>query len=69
MAYDQVKADALNDLEAAEARVRQLQAVLREIARMPTVQRNPDGVDQAAATMQMLARTALEGPYGEPDHA
>jgi hypothetical protein len=32
---------------------------LEEIANMPTVQRNPDGDDQAAATMQFIAREAL----------
>jgi hypothetical protein len=34
-------------------------AALREIAERPTVERNPDGVDQAAATMQLIAREAI----------
>jgi hypothetical protein len=33
---------------------------LREIATRPVVERNPDGDDQAAHTMQMIAREALE---------
>lgn len=33
---------------------------LREIAARPTVERNPDGDDQAAHTMQLIAREALE---------
>jgi len=32
---------------------------LREIATRPTVERNPDGDDQAAHTMQLIAREAL----------
>lgn len=32
---------------------------LEEIASHPPVERNPDGVDQAAFTMQMIAREAL----------
>jgi len=38
----------------------QFRVALREIAEMPTVQRNPDGDDQAAATMQLIARETLE---------
>jgi hypothetical protein len=34
--------------------------VLEQIAAMPDVQRNPDGEDQAAATMKLLAREALD---------
>lgn len=37
-----------------------LRAALGEIACMPEVQRNPDGVDQAAATMKLIAREALD---------
>lgn len=37
-------------------------AALEEIARRATVERNPDGVDQAAHTMQLIARQTLEGP-------
>lgn len=33
---------------------------LEEIARRPTVERNPDGDDQAAATMQLIARETLD---------
>jgi hypothetical protein len=42
--------------------VDQLRAVeaLREIATRPTVERNPDGDDQAAHTMQLIAREALD---------
>jgi hypothetical protein len=32
---------------------------LREIASRPTVERNPDGDDQAAWSMQLIAREAL----------
>ncbi len=35
---------------------------------MPTVQRNPDGDDQAAATMQLIAREALAAVPAEPEH-
>jgi hypothetical protein len=34
---------------------------LRMIANMPTVERNPDGVDQAAWSMQLIAKEALDG--------
>jgi hypothetical protein len=37
-----------------------LRRALQEIAWRPAVERNPDGVDQAAHTMQMIAREALE---------
>jgi hypothetical protein len=37
----------------------QLRKALEEIATRPTVERNPDGVDQAAWTMQLIAREAL----------
>jgi hypothetical protein len=33
---------------------------LKEIADMPTAQRNPDGVDKAAATMKTVAKDALK---------
>lgn len=39
--------------------IRRLRAALMEIATRPTVERNPDGVDQAAHTMQLIARDAL----------
>jgi hypothetical protein len=52
----------------AEEAVRRLVAdtaklveALREIATRPTVERNPDGDDQAAWTMQLIAREALAG--------
>lgn len=38
------------------------EAALREIATRPTVERNPDGDDQAAHTMQLIAREALGMP-------
>lgn len=38
-----------------------LREALEEIASRPTVERNPDGDDQAAHTMQMIAREALNG--------
>jgi hypothetical protein len=34
-------------------------AALGEIASMPVVQLNPDGVDQAAETMRLVAREAI----------
>jgi hypothetical protein len=37
---------------------------LREIATRPAVERNPDGDDQAAHTMQMIAREALDALRG-----
>lgn len=37
---------------------------LELIAARPTVERNPDGEDQAAATMQLIARQALERYQG-----
>lgn len=48
------------DLAAEKARVHR--EVLQQIAAMPTVQRNPDGDDQAAATMKLLAQEALDWP-------
>lgn len=35
-------------------------AALLEIVSRPQVERNPDGVDQAAATMKLIAREALD---------
>jgi hypothetical protein len=40
-------------------------AALREIATRPVVERNPDGDDQAAHTMQMIAREALAALGGQ----
>ena len=45
----------------ALAHIDYLEKALREIAERPTCERNPDGVDQAAATMQLIAREALKG--------
>ncbi len=39
--------------------------ILEQIVAMPEVQRNPDGDDQAAATMQLMAREALREGYTE----
>lgn len=46
-------AELLND------RVELYRDTLKDIAERPVVERNPDGVDQAAHTMQLLAREAL----------
>lgn len=43
----------------AAADVELLSYGLRQIAARPTVERNPDGVDQAAATMKMIAEDTL----------
>ena len=49
---------------------RAYRSILHEIATRPTVERNPDGDDQAAATMQLLAREVLAewGLPAEPLH-
>jgi hypothetical protein len=57
--------DPTPDRVAEQARVHR--EILQQIASMPTVQRNPDGVDQAAATMQLLAREALDWPASAAD--
>jgi hypothetical protein len=49
-------ADVLYSLDAERDRYR---AALEDIERRATVERNPDGDDQAAATMQLIAREAL----------
>lgn len=46
----------IRDLYAENRRLRE---VLHEIATRPTVERNPDGEDQAAWSMQLIARDAL----------
>lgn len=43
-----------------EQEIALLVETLRQIAVHPTVERNPDGVDQAAATMRLIAREALD---------
>ena len=43
-----------------------LRSALEEIAAMPDVQCNPDGEDQAAATMKLIAREALAVTPAEP---
>lgn len=40
-------------------------AALVEITTLATVERNPDGEDQAAHTMQMVAQEALDTPSPE----
>lgn len=52
----------LSDLRYANVRYRQ---ALEEIARRPTVERNPDGDDQAAHTMQLIARETLAASTDE----
>lgn len=51
-------------LQDKSARAERALAVLREIAMRPTVERNPDGVDQAAWSSQFLAQEAWEGLTG-----
>jgi hypothetical protein len=41
------------------ARILDLEDALREIATRPKVELNPDGVDQAAYTMALIAKDAL----------
>lgn len=53
-------------LTALQERVAELERALGEIAERPTCERNPDGIDQAAATMQLIAREALN-PQEDPD--
>lgn len=55
--------------DAAVARAERAEAALRDIADRPTVERNPDGVDQAAWTMQLIAREALEAVPSRPKEA
>lgn len=55
----------VHGLKALRAEVELLRKVLREIATRPTVERNPDGDDQAAYTMQMIAREALPESKGD----
>lgn len=47
--------------ELAEERIAngRLREALKDIAHRPVVERNPDGDDQAAHTMQLIAREAL----------
>lgn len=45
--------------------VERLREALHDIATRPTVERNPDGDDQAAWTMQLIAREALAGVVKE----
>lgn len=56
-------AEELRSINSLHAALRDdyelLRASLREIATRPTIERNPDGVDQAADTMQLIAREAL----------
>jgi squalene cyclase len=49
--------EAAKDIEAERDRYHQ---ALEEIATSAIVERNPDGDDQAAATMQLIAREALD---------
>jgi hypothetical protein len=59
------------ELEALEQQHKQAVAGLTEIANRPTSERNPDGDEQAAHTMQLIARETLEAlaspPEGEKD--
>lgn len=48
-----------DDFERVEAERDQLRGTLRVIADMQPVQLNPDGADQAAQTMQLVASEAL----------
>jgi hypothetical protein len=46
-------------------RIRELEAALERIGyEMPTSERNPDGEEQAAFSMQLVARAALGGENG-----
>ena len=45
--------------EALRGRVRALRWALGEIASRPTTERNPDGDEQAAYSMQLIAKEAL----------
>jgi len=42
-----------------DAEIQRLRGALHLIAQRPSVERNPDGADQAAAAMQLIAREAL----------
>jgi hypothetical protein len=48
--------DGLEYVDLAE----RYRLALEEIAERPTFERNPDGEDQAAHTMQLIAKEALE---------
>lgn len=56
--------DLRGDLETREALIENDKRALQRIAAMPTVERNPDGVDQAAASMQLVAQAALTRAEG-----
>ena len=49
---------------ASEGSLAAAKRALQRIAVMPTVERNPDGVDQAAASMQLVAQAALTRAEG-----
>jgi hypothetical protein len=66
MAWDAHR-EAMARLEAPEPSPNPLREALREIAAMPDVQRNPDGDDQAAATMKLVAREALAADQSQSD--
>lgn len=50
------------EVESLRQQLQGAVAALRMIAARPTVERNPDGVDQAAWSMQLIAKEALHGP-------
>lgn len=53
-------------LYAYHARVEQLEEALRDIAMRPLRELNPDGKDQAAYSMQLIARDALSASTPQP---
>lgn len=52
--------DAGETSQAVAAERARYRRALEEIANRPEVERNPDGVDQAAATMKLIATEALD---------
>ncbi|UTI65627.1 hypothetical protein NBH00_05300 [Paraconexibacter antarcticus] len=48
--------------DAADEEIARLRAALHDIATRPKVELNPDGVDQAAWTMALIAEVALAEP-------
>ncbi len=57
---------ARRERDEARAKAERLREALREISEHPLRELNPDGVDQAAWSMQLLAKDALtENPNGD----